>query len=128
VECVLAKRLTQRHGAAKRRDEGHFGLDGLWQRHHAGWCADIAKQREHVFGDQLACVFGTPVWLVAVIQTLDFNHAFADAALRVDVVKADLRALEILDTQLGCRPGQCSRLPEDDFGLGLRASNGEPSR
>ena len=125
VKGVFVERLAQAHGAGERGNKRHLVLGRQRQGRQAGRGTDVAKQRKHVIGNQLAGVLGAAVRLVTIVQVADFNLALAHAALGVDLVKTDLGPLVKLDAQLRGRTGKGGRLAKDDLAVGLGPGNVE---
>lgn len=84
----------------------------LQVRAFAGGRADVAKQREHVVGQQLAGVLHAALGLVTVVELADLDALPRHAALGVEGVKTELGARVELDAELRRRPGEGRRLAE----------------
>ncbi|MCY1546949.1 hypothetical protein D9M68_829790 [compost metagenome] len=130
MDGVAVERFAQRLRAGERREERHLGGGGQRQGGQARGRADVAKQGEHVVGDELAGVGGAALGLVAVVQPLDLDRAAVDPAFGVDRVEVGLRAQMELQAQLHGRAGEGCGLPQDDAGVGqggaLRAGGCAP--
>ena len=115
MKSVLIERFTQRHSTGKRCNKRHLASGRQRQGHQASGCADIAKQCEHIIGNQFPGVFCAAIGLVAIVEIPDFNQALAHSALRVELVKINFGTLVKLNTQLRCRPGEGCRLTQYNF-------------
>ena len=126
MKRIAVQRYAQAHGPGEGCHKGHFGLGGQGQCRQAGGRTDVAEQRKDVVFQQLACVLGTAVRLVTVVQLANLYAPTADAALGVELVKVKLGSRMELDTQLGRRPGEGGGLAENDF-VGLRVHSWKAS-
>ena len=125
IDDVLQAGLAEKLGPGDGANKWNTGA-ARHHFHHLGWGSpDRAQNSEYtVLSHQFADVRERPLWIIAIIGTLQPQLASADTPLRIDFGEGELQPVTHAGAQCGHRAGKRCRLGEDHLipghpGLGL---------
>ena len=120
--------VAQRQTAGQRCHQRHLGLLQQRNRRHAGGCAQIAKQRQHIVVQEFLGIGNAAVWLIAVIQCAQLHRPLANTALGIELIKVKPGTCRKMRAQLGGRAAERTGLAQHDGAGFLRLTVPTPCR